>query len=152
VKDLVTSTEGTVLPAGSVVLNIVPVNEPLQAEVLIDHKDIGFVTTGQGAKVKFVSYEFQKYGMIDGTIERVSADSIAEKGLSDGSAASARMSATGYRSLIDLHQQFLERDGDQFRLRPGMQVVAEINLGSRTVLDYVLSPIERSVQEAGTER
>ncbi len=153
VEDLITSTEGTVVPAGSVVLNIVPVNEPLQAEVLVAHKDVGFVSKGQTAKVKFVSYEFQKYGMIDGTVERVSTD--ASSGNAQGTNGATRTPqnvGTGYRSSINLNRQFLERGGERFLLRPGMQVTAEIKLGSRTVMDYILSPIERAVEEAGTER
>ncbi|NNJ93083.1 MAG: hypothetical protein HKP55_15515, partial [Gammaproteobacteria bacterium] len=45
----------------------------------------------------------------------------------------------------DLGKQFIEREGKQFDLRPGMQVVSEIRLGTRTVMDYLLSPIQRTV-------
>lgn len=153
VEELITSTEGTVVPAGSVMLNIVPVNEPLQAEVLVNHKDVGFITKGQTAKVKFVSYEFQKYGMIDGTVERVSTDaSSGNAQATNGATRTSQNPTTGYRSSINLNRQFLERDGERFFLRPGMQVTAEIKLGSRTVMDYILSPIERALEEAGTER
>ncbi|MDY6980940.1 MAG: HlyD family type I secretion periplasmic adaptor subunit, partial [Pseudomonadota bacterium] len=74
VKDLATYTQGSIVPAGNVLLSVVPVNEPLQAEVFVSNHDIGFVRPGQSVKVKLLSYEFQKYGMIDATVESVSAD------------------------------------------------------------------------------
>jgi len=48
--------------------------------------------------------------------------------------------------------QFLEVDGEKFRLAPGMQVSAEIHLGTRTVLEYLLSPVQKAFHEAARER
>ena len=56
------------------------------------------------------------------------------------------------RALIDLESQFLESDGRRYTLAPGMQVMAEVNLGSRTVLEYLLSPVQKAFHEAGRER
>ncbi len=150
IKDLATTTEGTVLPAGSVVLNIVPLNDPLQAEIYVEQQDIGFVAEQQEARIKLASYEFQKYGVVDGAVAQVSADSASPDANAEPSATTAMR--TGYRALVDLGKQYIERGGKQFRLRPGMQVTAEIKIGSRSVIDYLLSPIERALDEAGTER
>ena len=57
-----------------------------------------------------------------------------------------------YRTLVDLKHQFLEADGEKFRLAPGMQVSAEIHLGTRTVLEYLLSPVQKAFHEAARER
>jgi HlyD family secretion protein len=54
--------------------------------------------------------------------------------------------------LVELDQQALATQGKTFPLRPGMQVVAEANQGQRTVLEYLLSPIRKSVMEAARER
>jgi HlyD family secretion protein len=54
--------------------------------------------------------------------------------------------------LVDLQQQHLEADGRRYALAPGMQVGAEINLGTRTVLEYLLSPVQKASHEAGRER
>jgi len=150
VKDLATNTEGSVVPAGTVLMTLVPVNEPMQAEVFIDNKDIGFIAAGQEAKIKITSYEFQKYGMIDAVVEHVSADA-SERG--DAPSVDGRGgSSSGYRTVLNLSQQFLEYNGKRFSLRPGMRISAEIKMGTRSVVDYILSPIQKTVSEAATEQ
>lgn len=62
------------------------------------------------------------------------------------------MEEAAYRALINLGTGYLDNQGRHLRLAPGMQVSAELNLGSRTVLEYLLSPIQRTVAEAARER
>ena len=150
IKDLATNTEGSIVPAGNVLLTVVPDNEPLLAEVFVSNNDIGFVQPGQSVKVKLLSYEFQKYGMLDAKVESVSADVTVSKNGSGG--GGQENNSNGYKTLVKLNDQYLERNGRQFELRPGMQVTAEIKLGTRTVLDYILSPITGALSEAATER
>ena len=150
VKDIATSTEGTVVPAGTVLMNIVPINEPLTAEVYVSNQDVGFISTGQKVHIKLKSYQFQKYGMIDGQVDYVSADASST---GNSNAADDNLSANAsYKTIISLHQQYLKRDDKKFLLRPGMQVTAEIKLGTRSVLDYILSPIQTTITESGMER
>lgn len=59
---------------------------------------------------------------------------------------------SGFRTIVSLKAPYLERDGAKHQLSPGMQVNAEINLGSRTVLEYLLSPVQKTLHEAGRER
>jgi HlyD family secretion protein len=151
VMDLVTHTEGTVIPSGSVVMRLVPLNEPLNAEVFVTNKDVGFVIPGQTARIKLTSYQFQKYGMVDAHVERVSADAT-EKPEASGALQTHQPQSLTYRTLLKLDKQQLERGGQTFGLRPGMHVTAEIKLGKRTVLEYLLSPIQKTLAEAGTER
>ena len=146
VQDLATHTAGSVVPAGTVLLTLVPANEPLKAEVFLDNQDIGFVRHGQQARVKLAAYEFQKYGLLEAEVENISADSIGTK------ENPAENRTGGYRAQLILKQQYLERDGQRFALRPGMLVTAEIQTGTRTVLEYLLSPISKALDEAGTER
>jgi HlyD family secretion protein len=145
VMELATHTEGTVIPSGSVVMRLVPQNDPLKAEVYVNNQDVGFIASGQTARVKLASYQFQKFGMINGTVERISADAIEPKEVNETQALT-------YKTLLVLNQQQLERDGRVFDLRSGMHVTAEIMLGKRTVLEYLLSPIQKTISEAGTER
>jgi hypothetical protein len=62
------------------------------------------------------------------------------------------MPPSGFRTLVTLENPHLERDGKQFRLTAGMQVSAEMNQGSRTVMEYLLSPVQKTAHEAGRER
>jgi len=154
VKDLATHTVGTVMQPGTVLLTLVPVDEPLQAEVWVGHEDAGFVAPGRPARIKLAAYPFQKYGMVAGAVRRISPDaSDAPDSRADRRAGGDRTTpSAGYRAVVSLEQPYLEADGRRYPLAPGMQVTAEINLGTRTVLEYLLSPVTRTLHEAGRER
>ena len=62
------------------------------------------------------------------------------------------MGPLAYRTVIALGEQALEADGERFSLSPGMQVGAEIHLGTRSILEYLLSPVQRAFHEAAQER
>ena len=151
VKDLATHTVGSVLSPGTVVMTLVPVNDPMQAEVWVTHDDAGFVAPKQQVKLKLATYPFQKYGMIDGEVKRVSPDA-SETGDGRSGKAGEGGAGSGYRTLVSVRTPYLETEGKRYPLSPGMVVTAEINLGTRTVLEYILSPVQRTLHEAGRER
>jgi HlyD family secretion protein len=161
VKDLATTTIGAVMQPGTVLLTLVPQGEQLYADVNIRNDDAGFVQIGQSAQVKLAAYPFQKYGMLTGTVMRISADasdnnkpgSASNANSADGSDANAMAGMATYKARIRLDQQVLDDpQGNKLHITPGMQVVAEINQGKRTVLEYLLSPVQKAVKEAGRER
>jgi membrane fusion protein, hemolysin D len=149
VKDLATHTEGAVLTPGSVLLTIVPANEPLRAEVWVTNLDRGFVHPGQVVKVKVAPYPFQKYGMVEGVVTTVGADVTEQPNETNDQKAPP---SHRFRSLVELKSQYLDANGVHHPLTPGMQVDAEIKLGDRTVLEYVLSPVRKAFHEAAHER
>jgi len=149
VKDLATHTEGAVLTPGSVLLTIVPANEPLRAEVWVTNLDRGFVHPGQVVKVKVAPYPFQKYGMVEGVVTTVGADVTEQRNETNDQKAPP---SHRFRSLVELKSQYLDANGVHHPLTPGMQVDAEIKLGDRTVLEYVLSPVRKAFHEAAHER
>jgi hemolysin D len=150
VKDLAAYTPGTVVQPGAVLLNVVPLSEPLYAEVAIRNEDVGFVATGQRTRVKLQAYPFQKYGLLEGTVAVVSADSSAN----DPQKATAQgQSPQSYKALVKLaSQEFHAGTGETLKLSPGMVVQAEIHQGNRTVLEYLLSPVQKIADEAARER
>lgn len=153
IKDLATHTRGTVVSPGTVLMSLVPQDEPLQAEVLLKNEDVGFVYPDQTVMVKLAAYPFQKYGMIEGTVLRVGADaSDIAPPAADNNRDRQTQPALTYKVLIALSEQHLELEGDRLRLSPGMQVVAEIHQGRRTVMEYLLSPVQKAFHEAGRER
>ncbi|MGH8661836.1 MAG: HlyD family type I secretion periplasmic adaptor subunit [Burkholderiales bacterium] len=153
VKDLATHTPGTVVAPGTILLTLVPHDEPLIAEVWVSNADAGFVVTEQKARVKLVAYPFQKYGMLEGEVKHISPDATDRAdAVQDRKSADPSLPHQGYRTLVALKAPYLERDGRQYKLSPGMQVSAELNLGSRTVLEYLLSPVQKTVAEAARER
>lgn len=154
VKDLATHTAGTVVQPGTVLLTLVPQDEILRAEVWVSNEDIGFVREGQPVKLKLAAFPFQKYGMVEGTVEHVSADaSDNATGNGNSQADPARKSQPlVYKALVALRQMSLEMDEKRFVLSAGMQTNAEIRLGDRTVMEYLLSPVRKAWHEAGRER
>jgi HlyD family secretion protein len=154
VKDLATHTPGTVVQPGAVLMTLVPRGERLKAEVWIGNRDVGFVREGQTARIKLAAYPFQKYGMLDGRVGHVSADAQERSGAGSAPSAAAEGAPAGlaYRALIELDSQQLVDAGKPLALSAGMQVAAEINLGTRTVLEYLISPVRKAFQEAGRER
>lgn len=150
VKDLATHTAGTVLAPGTVVLTLVPQNEPLLAEVWIGSVDAGFVHAGQKARIKLATYPFQKYGMVAGKVRQVSADAQEKGASTEGSAKPS--SELSYRALIELDADHLALDGAWFKLVPGMLLTAEVHIGRRSVLEYLLSPVQKVAFEAARER
>jgi HlyD family secretion protein len=155
VKDIATHTAGTVVQPGTVLVTLVPQQETLRAEVWVSNEDIGFVREGQTVKVKLVAFPFQKYGMIEGKVEHVSADA-ADANTGNGNTPAPDKSGKAppplYKALIGLKSMTLDADGERFNLTAGMQANAEILLGTRTVMEYLLSPVRKAWHEAARER
>lgn len=150
IKDLATHTVGTVVQPGTILMSLVPHDEPLQAEIFVRNEDVGFVYPDQKARIKLSAYPFQKYGMIDGTVVHLGAD--AADASSEKSTDPRLATQSNYKALVRLHRQSLELDGEMLKLAAGMQVIAEINQGQRTVMEYLLSPVQKAFHEAGRER
>ena len=138
-------------------------DEKLFADVAIKNEDIGFVQLGQKAQVKLAAFPFQKYGLLTGEVALISADAT-EMGPAKGMGQQGGAGGTGnsdnpastlatYKARIALDQQQLKSpNGVALSVGAGMQVVAEVNQGRRTVLEYLLSPFSKTVQEAGREK
>lgn len=111
----------------------------------------------QPVKLKLSAFTFQKYGMINGLVDQVSADASENQGQAkmgeQGIVATTKSSSQlHYRILVALDDQKLVADGQSHTLTPGMQVTAEIKLGTRSVLEYLFSPVTKAFHEAGRER
>lgn len=117
---------------------------------------------GQPVKVKFAAFPFQKYGMVEGTVEHVSAGLHRRQYGSSRNSGNTEERGNGkaqglvYKALIALKAMHLELgeapDIQRFTLNAGMQANAEILLGTRTVMEYLLSPVRKAWHEAGRER
>jgi HlyD family secretion protein len=154
VKDLATHTAGSVVAPGSILMTLVPLNGAMQAEVWVNNLDAGFVEVGQRVRLKVAAYPFQKYGMADGKVRQISPDATdTATGKTEATEKLPESSSpSGYRAIVSLDAPHLEAQGRRYRIAPGMQVVAEIHLGTRTVLEFLISPVQKIVHEAGRER
>jgi hemolysin D len=148
VKDLSVTTKGAVVQAGSLLLNLVPRDEPVQAEVLLFNEDVGFVAVGQKVQVKVAAYPFQKYGLLEGNVVLLAADSSDPK-----QQQQTQQPQLSYRALVSIkNQAVVAPNGEKLALSPGMLISAEIHQGQRTVLEYLLSPVQKVGAEAARER
>lgn len=154
VKDLATHTAGTVVQPGTVLLTLVPQDDILRAEVWVTNEDIGFVRPGQTVKLKLAAFPFQKYGMARGVVEHISADA-ADSSMNNSAPPadkSGRSMPLVYKALVAIQSMSLEMSGERYKLSAGMQTNAEILLGTRTVAEYLLSPVQKAWHEAARER
>lgn len=165
VKELATTTIGAVVQPGTVLVSLVPQNEPLLAEVMINNEDIGFVKPGQAVRLKLATYPFQQYGMVDGIVKTVIADSqtktqtsststsgTTNANSSDITTESGAPSTMSFKATVELNAQELKTAEEVLPLAAGMQLSAEIIEGKRTVLEYLLSPVQRVASESAKER
>lgn len=142
VNTLDINTIGAYVQPGSVVAGIVPTADTLLVEARISPRDVAFVRRGQPALVKVTAYDFSIYGGIEGEVANVSADSLVDQNTGD----------TFYQVYVATPVAELERNGQLFPIMPGMVTSVEIITGEKTVLDYLLKPINKARNEALTER
>ena len=141
VQQLVYHTKGGVVETAKPIMNIVPEDYKLEAEVQILNKDIGFVRPEQDVEIKIDSFPFTKYGTIKGKVRNISGDAIQDEKL--GLIFNARL------TLLD---NKIKADGQIIQLKPGMSVTAEIKTGKRRVIEYLLSPVMKYLNESMRER
>jgi len=130
IKQMFVNTIGGVVQPGSNMVEIVPEDDSLVLETKILPADIGFIYPGLKAKVKFTAYDFAIYGGLDGTVTRISADTITDE---EGNSF--------YLAYIQTDSNHLGTDNAPLYLMPGMTSSVDILVGKHTVLDYLLKPI-----------
>lgn len=153
VQNLATHTPGAVVQPGTALLQVVPKGDALRAEAALANEDVGFVEVGQRVKLKLAAYPFQKYGLLEGRVVQLSADALEPEAAAKATGSPHVTPPLTYKAVIELDRQDLPLPaGGTLRLAPGMALTAEIHQGRRTVMEYLLSPVQRVASEAGRER
>ena len=141
VQQLAVHTVGGVVTPAQPLMLVVPKEHPVEVEAQVENKDIGFVREGQTVEIKVETFPFTLYGTIPGTVHSVSTDAAAvEKG------------GLIYPARVTMDRSTIEVDGNPVPLSPGMAVTVEIKTGQRRVIEYLLSPLLKSVKESLRER
>jgi hemolysin D len=141
VQQLAVHTEGGVVTPAQVLMVIVPKDAEVTAEVLVDNKDIGFVNAGDMAQIKLETFPFTRYGTIEARVKSVTADAVTDE-----------KKGAIFPAILRLGQSSIKVDGKRVNLGPGMNVTAEIRTGKRRVIEYLLSPVQRTLDESLMER
>lgn len=146
---------GSVLKSGDQFITLVPADDQLEAEVNIAGHDNGFVHVGAPVAVKFDTFPFSQYGLAYGTVRTVSADSFTTQDDAKSGSSSAPSSPGShelfYRSRVTLDAMALHDVPAGFHVAPGMPVTADIKVGKRTVLAYLLGRIVQMASEGMRE-
>lgn len=141
VKRLLVNTLGGVIQPGMDLVEIVPLEDTLLIEAEIRPSDIAFMRPGQDANVKITAYDFASYGGLAAELEHISADTIVNDA-----------GESFYRILVRTRTNHLGTVEDPLPIIPGMIAEVDIMTGSKTVLDYILNPINRARERALRER
>jgi adhesin transport system membrane fusion protein len=140
VSRLHTNTVGGVVPAGGPILEVVPFEDALLIEININPADIANIAAGQPARLKFSAYDFAIYGSIEGVVQFLSADTVTnEEGISY------------YIARIKPQRVYFGPLKRPLPVRVGMTVEADVITDKKTVLEYLLKPINRGLQRALSE-
>jgi adhesin transport system membrane fusion protein len=143
VKDIEVSTIGGVVPPNGQLMQIVPLDEQLLIETRISPRDIAFIHPEQQAKVKITAYDYSIYGSLDGKVVTISPDTIQDE---------VKPEIFYYRVYIRTDSDVLRnKAGKTFAIVPGMIATVDIRTGEKTVLDYLIKPLNRA-REALRER
>ena len=146
VKNIRSNTLGGIVGPGAPIMEIVPIGKRTLIEARVKPGDIGFLQVGQIAKIKLAAYDFTIYGGLDGVIESISPDAIG-----DTEHASGGADPTYYRVMLRVEKNALLEKGKTLAVLPGMTGSAEVRIGERSVLNFLLRPMLKS-KEAFRER
>jgi len=140
VHDLKVQTIGQVVQPGATLVQIVPAAARLQAVIQINSKDIGYVKIGQLVNLRVNSYDYTRFGFARGTLKNISATNITG---TDGKPY--------FQGWVALTNSYVG-DKPGHPLQAGMGVEAEILTGHRTMLAYLLKPLENLNSRSFSER
>ncbi|MBQ7608226.1 MAG: HlyD family type I secretion periplasmic adaptor subunit [Desulfovibrionaceae bacterium] len=141
VKQIYVNSVGGVVKPGESIMDIVPLDDTLLVEARVAPRDVAFLRPGQDAIVKVSAYDFNIYGGLEGKLESISADSIEDRRGDYFFIVKIRTPQTN----IIYHNEVLP-------IIPGMMATADILIGKKTVLDYLMKPILKAKQNALRER
>ncbi|PIT73007.1 HlyD family type I secretion periplasmic adaptor subunit [Limnohabitans sp. B9-3] len=152
VKNVQVTTLGGVIQAGQPILEIVPTEDEMLVEAYVKPSEVAFLKVGQKTVVKLSSYDFNKYGGLDGELEHLSPDTLKdERQQRKPGANPADMEEGFYRILVRIKDPNRVRKGLKLEPTPGMTATVEIRTGQKTVLEYLFRPLQ-NVSQALRER
>lgn len=143
VKDVRITTVGGVLEAGGKLMEVVPSNDQLLIEIKVNPRDIAFIRPNQKAIVKISAYDPSIYGTMEAVVERISPDTLQDE---------VKREQYYYQVYVRTMQSWLlTADNVKHEIVPGMPAVVDIKTGEKSVLDYILKPLNKT-KEALRER
>lgn len=138
VNDIRITTIGGVVPAGGELMEIVPLDDSLLVETRISPRDVAFIHPAQQANVKITAFDSSIYGALPAVVERVSADSLRDE---------TDQRVQYYRVYIRTQKGYVQaKNGRRYPIIPGMVTQTEIRTGRRTIMSYLLKPLNKAAE------
>jgi len=145
VKSIKMTTVGGVLRAGEEIMQIVPVDDDLIIEAKVSPADIARIQKGLETNIRFDPFDYTIFGSVEGKVIYVSADTLKED--------TARGQEIFYRVHVSpSHYPVVTSNGRTLEILPGMTAQVDIKTGNRTVMDYLLKPLKKTLSESFGER
>ena len=144
VHEIANFSVGSAVREAEALITLVPLDSGIELEAEVLPQDIGKVHIGSEVRVKLNSFPFQKYGTLDGVVRNISEDSFQKSQNEPGA------TRTYYRARIMLSGK-LRHTEKNFRLIPGMECQAEIRVGDRRIIEYLVHPLIKSLDESMRE-
>jgi HlyD family secretion protein len=148
--------EGSIVREAEPLLRLVPADAPIVADIRVDTRDVARLHVGDPVTVKFEALPWQQFGLAHGILKSLGPDTLADDNPREtaddinnpGLKSSARESAIHYRAEVELTDTNFRSLPNDFALRPGMRVVADMKIGRRSVLEYILNPVTRIISDS----
>ncbi len=141
VKNMRYNTIGGVVRPGEPILELVPTGEQLVIDVKLNPIDRGYVTENQKAVVKISTYDYARYGGLNGFVKQVAPDSSTDEN-----------GAPYFRVIVQTDKNYLGSQEGELPITPGMQATVDIHTGRKSVIDYLIKPVLKLRHEAFRER
>jgi len=141
VKNMTYNTIGGVVTGGEPIMEIVPVGENLVIEARLNPIDRGYVEENQDAVVKINTYDFIRYGSLEGKVLHVAPDSTTSP---EGE--------TYFRVIVQTDKTYLGEQEGLYEITPGMEATVDIHTGTKSVIEYLVKPVLKMKHEAFRER
>ena len=162
VQQMHIASVGAVVTPAQQLLSIVPKDDRVEVEAVLENRDVGFVAAGQRVELKVDAFPFTRYGLLAGKVTSIDRDADAAPASQSGIQGSQRAAdATDqvegserlrYTVRIALQSGALDVDGRPAILLPGMSTKAEILTGKRRIIDFLLAPLREHMHDAMRER
>jgi len=147
VLEIAKLSQGSVVREAETLFTLVQLDTTLESEVQIDSIDTGYVKVGDTARLKLDAFPFQKHGTLTGKIQTISEDAFRRDNQGNPSLLAQGTDAF-YLSRITFGKSKLKNMPEQAKLLPGMTLTAEIVVGQRSVISYLLWPLGKAVDES----
>ena len=142
VNRLLVTTVGGVVKAGETIMEVVPADERLLITARVKPSDIAFLKPGQEARIRISAYDSSIFGTLPGKVVRVGADAVVD----------AERKETFFEVLLEAQKNFLGEPSEHLSISPGMAADASIQTGKRTMMEYMLKPIVKTLDKSLRER